>query len=114
MPEIVGLRQDEENTDDHEPKPFTVRYHLLTPLLLKEVIRLSRENEQMAQKIARLKQENEQMAQRIIQTNYKNEQLVQINQQLVQINQRLSQENEKLSDKMGIIFSKLDKIKKDF
>jgi hypothetical protein len=40
--------------------------------------------------------------------------LVQINQQLVQINQRLSQENEKLSDKMGIILSKLDKIKKDF
>jgi hypothetical protein len=75
MPELVALKQDEEKIEEMdekgvkhtkrvpkgEPKPYTVCYHLLTPLLLKEVIRLSRENEQIIQKNEQLVQENKKL-----------------------------------------------------
>jgi len=97
MPELVALKQDEEKIEEMdekgvkhiksvpkgEPKPYTVCYHLLTPLLLKEVIRLNRENEQMGQEISRLNTKNEQLAQEISRLSHENEQMVEVNKKLL-------------------------------
>jgi hypothetical protein len=96
MPELVGFKQDHEEVEETDkngnkyikyvpkgdPKPHIVHYHLLTPLLLKEVIRLDQENKLMAQEIGRLSHENEQLV----------------------------QENKKLLNMMNNIVSKLEKI----
>jgi hypothetical protein len=103
MPELVALKQDEEKIEEMdekgikhiksvpkgEPKPYTVCYHLLTPLLLKEVIRLNRENEQIIQK-------NEQLVQEVNRLGHENEQII--------------QENKKLLNLINNIIPKLEKI----
>jgi hypothetical protein len=84
MPELVELRQDEEEieeTDEKgvkhvkrilkgEPKPYSIHYHLLTPLLLNEIIRLNRE-------ISRLDQKNEQLTLEIDRLSHENKQIIQ-------------------------------------